>query len=325
MYIPAYGVKMFLMNNSADKKRLLFIYNPHSGKAQIRSNLLDIIDIFVKAGYEVTAYPTQSSGDAIEVVTSRDPGYDLVVCSGGDGTLNEVISGMMKSEEKTPIGYIPAGSTNDFARSLKIPSYMIKAAHVTMDGMPFKCDVGEFNDNYYIYVAAFGIFTEVTYATPQDFKNAIGHSAYVIEAIKSLPAVRPCHMRVKWEDGEIEDDFIYGMITNSISVGGFEGITGNNIMLDDGLHEVTLIRNPENPAQLGDIVRALGYRSMDSDHIITFKSSNIRFESDEPVSWTLDGEFGGEHSLVDINVHPAAINIMVGPDLITDKTGPDAV
>ena len=298
------------------RKNLLFIYNPHSGKAQIRSNLLDIIDIFVKAGYEVCAYPTQSPGDAVTAVTTRRPGYDLIVCSGGDGTLNEVVCGMMQSTEKTPIGYIPAGSTNDFARSLKIPSYMIKAAKNIMDGSIFKCDVGELNGENYVYVAAFGIFTDVTYATPQDVKNALGHSAYVLEAIKSLPQVRPCHMKVTWEDGELEDDFIYGMITNSISVGGFEGITGHNVMLDDGYHEVTLIKNPVNPVELSDILMAMAYRRMDSEYIYTFKSRHIRFESDTPVTWTRDGEYGGEHTMAEISVYPAAFDIMVGPDFM---------
>ena len=175
----------------SDRKKLLFIYNPHSGKAQIRSNLLDIIDTFVKAGYEVTAYPTQAPGDAIDAVMYRSPGFDMIACSGGDGTLDEVVGGIMKSEEKLPIGYIPAGSTNDFARSLKIPRSMLSAAGVVTDGVPFACDVGAINGEYYVYVAAFGIFTEVTYQTPQDVKNTLGYSAYILEAIKSLPSIKP--------------------------------------------------------------------------------------------------------------------------------------
>lgn len=293
------------------KKKLLFIYNPHSGKASIRSNLLDIIDIFVKAGYEVTAYPTQGHGDATSAVTDRSPGYDIVACSGGDGTLNEVVSGMMKSPEKLPIGYIPAGSTNDFARSLKISNRMLKAAETVTDGNIYSCDIGSLNGEFYVYVAAFGIFTDVTYATPQNIKNTLGYSAYVIEAIKTLPQVKPCHMRVTWEDGELEDDFLFGMVTNSVSVGGFKGITGNDIYLDDGYHEVTLIRNPTNPVELSDIVRSLADRRMDSDHIIKIKSRRISFESDEPVSWTRDGEFGGEHARAEIIVHPRAIDIKV--------------
>mgnify|MGYP002857532664 CR=1 FL=1 len=299
------------MKNS--RKSLLFIYNPHSGKAQIRSNLLDIIDIFVKAGYEVTAYPTQSPGDAVSAVTHRRDGYDIIVCSGGDGTLDEVVRGMMESKEKLPIGYIPAGSTNDFARSLKISNRMLTAAKTVTDGSRFACDIGSLNGDYFVYVAAFGIFTEVTYATPQNIKNTLGHSAYVLEAIRSLPQIKPNHMRIKWEDGELEDDFLYGMVTNSISVGGFKGITGHNVFLDDGYHEVTLIKNPANPAELTDIVRAMADRGLESDNIITFKTRHITFESDTPVGWTRDGEFGGEHTTAELKVYPCAVDFMI-PD-----------
>jgi len=297
-----------------NRKKLLFIYNPHSGKAQIRSNLLDIIDILVKSGYEVTAYPTQSPTDAARAVIDRQSGYDLVVCSGGDGTLNEVVDGMMRSKERIPIGYIPSGSTNDFARSLKIPAYMLPAARAITDGRIFRSDIGELNGQYYVYVAAFGIFTEVTYETPQNIKNTLGHSAYILEAIRSLPTIRAYHMHVTWEDGEIEDDFIYGMITNSISVGGFKGITGHHVLLDDGFHEVTLIKNPTTPMELSDIVRAMVDRRLDSANIITFKSKHVKIESSEPVRWTRDGEFGGEHSSAEIIVHSQALDIIVPAD-----------
>lgn len=293
------------------KKRLLFIYNPHAGKAHIRSNLLDIIDIFVKAGYEVTAYPTQGSGDATKAVVDRSDDYTLIVCCGGDGTLDEVVFGMMESVNKLPIGYIPAGSTNDFAKSLKIPSRMINAAHVIADNNRFRCDIGSLNDNFFVYVAAFGVFTEVTYATPQSIKNSLGHSAYILEAIRSLPSVRSYHIRVKWEEGIIEDDFIFGMVTNSISVGGFKGITGHHVYLDDGYCEVTLVRAPSSPIELNDTVRAMVDRRMDSPSITTFKTAHVEFESDETIPWTRDGEYGGDHTHVDITVHPQAVEFIV--------------
>lgn len=293
------------------KKKLLFIYNPQAGKSKIRSNLLDIIDIFVKADYEVTAYPTQAAGDATKAVVDRSSGYDLIACSGGDGTLDEVVFGMMESIEKLPIGYIPAGSTNDFARSLGIPSNMVKAAHSMVDGHPFRSDIGALNDAFFVYVAAFGVFTEVTYETPQKFKNTIGYSAYILEAIKSLPTIKSYKMTVKWEEGQIESDFIYGMVTNSVSVGGYKGITGHHVFLDDGYYEVTLIRSPSSPIELNNIVKALVDRRMDSDNIIVFKSSHVVFESHEPVPWTRDGEFGGTHTTANITVHPQAIDILV--------------
>lgn len=293
------------------KKKLLFVYNPYSGKSQIKTKLLDIIDIFVKAGYEVTAYPTQGPEDATRAVVDRDPGYSLIVCSGGDGTLDEVVFGMMESIEKLPIGYIPAGSTNDFARSLKIPSNMIKAANIISIGHPFTCDIGSLNDSFFVYVAAFGVFTEVTYTTPQNIKNTLGHSAYILEAIRSLPSVRSYHMRISWEEGEIEDDFIYGMVTNSVSVGGFKGITGHHISLDDGYYEVTLIKEPSTPHELNQAVLALVDRRLDSPHLISFKTSHVIFDSTIPVAWTRDGENGGTHTTADISIHQQAIDILV--------------
>lgn len=285
-------------------KQMLFVYNPRAGKAQIRSNLLDIIDTFVKAGYEVTAYPTQAPGDAIKAVQERRSGYELVVCSGGDGTLDEVVKGMLKSGERLPIGYVPAGSTNDFANSLGIPKSMLQAADVVVNGRTFACDVGRFNRDTFIYVAAFGIFTDVSYGTPQDTKNVLGHAAYLIEGVKRLPAVRAYPLKITCNGEVIEGEFLYGMVTNSHSVGGFRGITGQNVALDDGLFEVTLIRKPTNPLDLNNIIVALVDKRVKSEYIYTFTTESIKVESEEPVAWTLDGEFGGEHLAVQIeNCH----------------------
>lgn len=292
-------------------RRMLFIYNPRAGKAQIRSNLLDIIDIFVKAGYEVTAYPTQAAGDAVKAVKERSEGYDIVVCSGGDGTLDEVVSGMMKCEEKLPIGYVPAGSTNDFANSLKIPKNMIKAADIVVSGKDFACDIGAFNEDSFIYVAAFGIFTDVSYQTKQDVKNVLGHAAYLVEGVKRLPAVRSYPLKITYSDQVIEGEFLYGMVTNSYSVGGFRGITGQDILLDDGLFEVTLIRKPTNPLDLNNIILALVDKRVKSEHIYTFKTSRLVVESEDPISWTLDGEFGGDHCKAVIENRQQVLDIKV--------------
>lgn len=292
-------------------KQMLFIYNPKAGKVQIRSNLLDIIDIFVKAGYEVTAYPTQSPGDAVKAVRERRQGFDMVVCSGGDGTLDEVVTGMLKSDEHVPIGYVPAGSTNDFANSLKIPKGMLKAADVVVNGENFACDVGRFNGGVFIYVAAFGIFTDVSYATPQDTKNVLGHAAYLIEGVKRLPSIRAYPLKITCNGEVIEGEFLYGMVTNSHSVGGFRGITGQNVALDDGLFEVTLIRRPANPLDLNNIIRALVDKRVKSEHIYTFTTQKLKVESEEPVAWTLDGEFGGEQCKVEIESWHQAFEIRV--------------
>ena len=292
-------------------QKMLFIYNPRAGKAQIRSNLLDIIDIFVKAGYEVTAYPTQAAGDAVKAVRTRCDGYDIVVCSGGDGTLDEVVSGMMQCDEKLPIGYIPAGSTNDFANSLGIPKSMIKAADVVVKGINFPCDIGAFNYDSFIYVAAFGIFTDVSYETKQDVKNVLGHAAYLVEGVKRLPSVRSYPLKITNGDQVIEGEFLYGMVTNSYSVGGFRGITGQDILLDDGLFEVTLIRKPSNPLDLNTIILALVDKRVKSEHIHTFKTSRLIVESETPLSWTLDGEFGGEHCRAVIENRRKVLDIRV--------------
>lgn len=292
-------------------QRMLFIYNPRAGKAQIRSNLLDIIDTFVKAGYEVTAYPTQAAGDAVKAVKERRDGYDIVACSGGDGTLDEVVSGMMQCEQKLPIGYIPAGSTNDFANSLKIPKSMTKAADVVVGGRNFACDIGAFNNDNFIYVAAFGIFTDVSYETKQDIKNVLGHAAYLIEGVKRLPSVRSYPLKITCNDQVIEGEFLYGMVTNSYSVGGFRGITGQDILLDDGLFEVTLIRKPPNPIELNNIIVALVDKRVKSEYIHTIKTSCLVVESEEPISWTLDGEFGGEHCKAVIENRQQVLDIRV--------------
>ena len=294
------------------KKKMLFIYNPRAGKSQIRSNLLDMIDIFVKAGYEVTAYPTQAQGDGIKAVTERQIGYyDMIACSGGDGTLDEVVTGMMQCEKRLPIGYVPAGTTNDFAGSLGIPRSMEKAARVIVDGRSFRCDVGGFNENIFVYIAAFGLFTDVSYETRQDMKNVLGHMAYVLEGMRKLSKVKSYAMKVTSGDRVIEGDFIFGMITNSLSVGGFKKITGDNVKLDDGVFEVTLIRRPGNPVELNTIMAALLNRNINTDLMECFTASDLQIESEEEIAWTLDGEFGGRHNRAEIRNYKQALEIRV--------------
>ncbi|MDE7341625.1 MAG: YegS/Rv2252/BmrU family lipid kinase [Lachnospiraceae bacterium] len=292
-------------------KNMLFIYNPKAGKAQIKSNLLDIIDIFVKAGYEVTAYPTQGPGDAVRAVKQHRDGYDIIVCSGGDGTLDEVVTGMMQCEKKLPIGYVPAGSTNDFANSLGIPRSMVKAADAVVNGQNFACDIGAFNDDTFIYVAAFGLFTDVSYETRQDIKNMLGHTAYLLEGVKRLSSIKSYWMKISYDDVCLEGEYIYGMITNSNSVGGFKGITGKNVELNDGLFEVTLVKKPANLLEMNNIVKALVDKRVHSDAFRSFKTSRITIESDQEVAWTLDGEFGGDHYKAVIENKNGALEIRI--------------
>ncbi len=293
------------------KKKLLFIFNPCSGKGQIKNKLMDIIDIMVKAGYEVTVHSTQDREDAMRKVKEEAKDYDLVVCSGGDGTLDEAVTGMMQSEKKVPLGYIPAGSTNDFANSLKIPKNILKAAHVAVEGRTFPVDVGYFNGDSFIYIAAFGLFTDVSYQTSQELKNILGHAAYILEGAKRLHNIPSYKMRVEYDGNVIEDEFAYGMITNSVSVGGFKKLTGKNVLLDDGLFEVTLIKMPKNPVEWNEILVCLTSLKDDSDLIYTFKTDCVKFLPEDVIPWTLDGEFGGDHKNVIVkNVHKA-LEIMV--------------
>lgn len=292
-------------------KKLLFVVNGHSGKGQIKNKLLDIIDIMIKEGYHVQVHTTQEREDATKVVREQAKYYDLVVCSGGDGTLDEAVTGMMQSEVRTPLGYIPAGSTNDFANSLEIPKDMIQAAKTAVLGVPFSCDVGEFNGDYFIYVAAFGIFTDVSYATSQELKNALGHVAYILEGAKRLHTIKSYHMRVEYDGNEIEGDFLLGMITNSTSVGGFKNMTGKDVKLDDGLFEVTLIHKPKNIIELNTIIASLTNLKDETDLIDSFRADSVKFYSEEEIPWTLDGEFGGDHKEVQIKNHCKAVDIMI--------------
>lgn len=293
-------------------KRMLFVYNPKAGKAKIRNKLSDIVDVFARSGYSIVVHPTQGQGDAREVVKNREKGaYDLIVCSGGDGTLDEVVAGMMQTQEHLPVGYIPAGSTNDFAKSLGISSNMVAAAETIVKGRVFSCDIGRFNEGLFVYVAAFGMFTEVSYATDQQMKNMLGHMAYLLEGVKSLSTIKSYVMRIESEEEIIEGDFIFGMVTNSISVGGFKNITGKDVELDDGKFEVLLVKRPVTYVELDNTVASLVVPKFDAQCIQYLKTSCLRIYSKEKISWTLDGEFGGEHKEVVIENLQKVLPIIV--------------
>ena len=294
-------------------RKMLFIYNPNAGKGLLKAKLSDVLDIMVKAGYELTVYPTQSYRDAYRKVVYMDKGYDIVVCSGGDGTLDEVVTGMMKrdKEDRIPIGYIPTGTTNDFASSLHISRDIMEAADTTVHGKPFACDVGKFNKDVFVYVAAFGLFTDVPYQTDQKLKNALGHAAYVLEGVKRLSNVPSYHIKITADGREIEDEFMIGMITNSRSVAGFRSIMGKDVKFDDGEFEVTLIKKPKSLIGLQEIITALLIENFDTKHMYTFKAKEITLESKEEIPWTLDGEFGGQHEEVHIINKKQALEIMI--------------
>ncbi|MDD3360449.1 MAG: YegS/Rv2252/BmrU family lipid kinase [Hespellia sp.] len=292
-------------------KKLLFVYNPNAGTGLLKPKVSDIVDIFVQGGYEVTIYPTQCYHDALRKVETFEDDYDLVVCSGGDGTLDETVTAMVKRDKAVPIGYIPTGTTNDFANSLHIPKNLLDAAYTAVHGTPFACDIGSFNDDVFVYVAAFGLFTDVSYETKQEVKNVLGHLAYVLEGAKRIFNIPSYRIKVSTSDKVIEDEFIYGMVTNSKSVGGFKGMVGNDVVFDDGEFEVTLIKKPNNPIELNEIIVSLIGMQIDSNYMYTFKTDKITFESIEEIPWTLDGEFGGEHDRVEISNMKQRLEIMV--------------
>ena len=203
-------------------KKMLFIYNPNAGTGILKPKLSEVLDIFTKGGYEVTVYPTQRTHDAVEKIQSYEGSYDLLVCSGGDGTLDEAVTGMQLRGTDIPLGYIPAGTTNDFAASLGIPKDILSAADTAVNGVPFSCDVGMVNDDHFIYIAAFGLFTDVSYETKQSMKNILGHLAYVLEGTKRIFNIPSYKIKVSHDGESFEDEFIFGMVTNSRSVGGFK-------------------------------------------------------------------------------------------------------
>lgn len=294
-------------------KKMLFIYNPNAGKGLLKAKLSDVLDIMVKAGYELVVYPTQSYKDAYRKVKHMDKDYDIVVCSGGDGTLDEVVTGMMKrdKEDRIPIGYIPTGTTNDFANSLHISRDIMEAADATVNGTPFACDIGKFNKDIFVYVAAFGLFTDVPYQTDQKLKNALGHAAYVLEGVKRLSNIPSYHIKITADGREIEDEFMIGMISNSRSVAGFRSIMGKDVKFDDGEFEVMLIKKPKSLIGLQEIITALLIENFDTKHMYTFKAKEILLESKGEIPWTLDGEFGGQHEEVHIINKKQALEIMV--------------
>ena len=294
-------------------KKCLFILNPRSGKGQVKPYLADIIDTMVKGGYETTVYTTQCGGDAIQKARNAVEQYDRIICSGGDGTLDEVVTGVMQADKKVPIGYIPAGSTNDFGNCLGIDKDVLRAADIAVNGKKFPCDIGSFNNDYFVYVAAFGLFTEVSYSTSQEMKNMLGHAAYILEGIKQLQNIPSYRMQVEHDGNVVYDEFIFGMITNSKSVGGFRGIISGDVGLNDGVFEVTLIKNPRNPIEFNEIIGYLTGVVKDTMMVYSFQTSEMKMTCKEEVPWTLDGEFGGNHQIVQVVNEQKALEIMVEP------------
>ncbi len=287
-------------------KKLFFVMNPYAGTRKANRVLADVISLFNRQGYDVTIYMTAGPGDGARAVARRAKEMDLIVCAGGDGTFNEVVTGIMRSGADVPVGYIPCGSTNDFANSLKLPTNIMDAAKTIVSGKPSAYDLGRFGDRYFSYVASFGAFTKTSYNTSQSLKNALGHMAYLLEGVKELFQIPKAHLAFETDQGSFEGDYIFGAISNSTSVGGILTLDPKIVDMQDGKFELMLVRPPKNPMELADLVSALSSQRYNSP-MLTFQTvSRLHVQADPDMDWTLDGERAPGQSVLEIeNLHHA--------------------
>ncbi len=292
--------------------KILLIVNPVAGKMKAKTTLLDVVSTLQGDGSIVTVYITKDRGEAKTIASkAKENGFDKVVCFGGDGTLNETISGLMSTKSDIPLGYIPAGSTNDFATSMKLPSIPKKAAQLVVNGTPSYIDIGCFDgDKFFTYVAAFGVFTAASYNVPQDTKNVLGHLAYVLGGVKEIGNIRSYKIKMTVDEKTIEGDYIFGAIANSTSVAGIVKLNESLVDMGDGLFEVGLIKNPRNIGELNKIITALTTSNFENGGIEFYKASNIVIETEESLDWTLDGEYAKGGKTVSIENINKAINFI---------------
>ena len=287
-------------------KKLLFIMNPYAGQKKANWFLPDILLEFTKAGFETIVYMTTGTGSAVKISEMRSKDVDLVVCCGGDGTLNETVSGMLRSGATAPIGYIPAGSTNDFASSLKLSGNIMQAVRDILEGEPVAYDVGKFGDRYFSYVASFGAFTKSSYTVPQNIKNALGHTAYVLGGISELSQIRNEHIRMEIDGQVVEDDYLFGAICNSTSIGGILTLDPRQVDMGDGLFEILLVRAARNLTEITECIQAVQSQKYNCA-MITFRSArSVKIYASPDMPWTLDGEKEEGHAQVEAeNLHHA--------------------
>ena len=291
-------------------RKLLFLVNPNAGQRRVNKSLVEIIGIFNEAGYEVTVFLTTGPGSGTRIVEVRAADYDLVVCAGGDGTLNETIAGLLRSGADRPIGYIPCGSTNDFAATLKLSMDVVQAARDIVQGEPMAYDVGRWGERYFAYVASFGAFSRVSYATPQSLKNTLGHLAYVLEGITELPLIRKIPMCLELDGETVEGEYLFGAVSNSTSVGGVLTLNPELVDLQDGKFEVLLIRMPRDPVELAACIAAIKNGTYDCA-AITFRSvSRLTIRQSPEVVWTLDGERAEGNDVISIENLNRAIRLV---------------
>jgi len=291
-------------------KKMLFIMNPFSGQKRANKFLTDILLLYSQAGFDVTVHMTTAQGSAREAVLRLGQGMDLVVCCGGDGTFNETVHGMLELGLTVPIGYIPAGSTNDFASSLKLPSNIMQAARDAIEGEPVSYDVGKFGERYFSYTASFGAFTRASYTTPQNIKNALGHTAYLLEGIQEISQIRKEHVRMELDGRVVEDDFLFGAICNSTSLGGILTLDPKRVDMADGLLEILLVRAPQNLTEISECIQAVQNQTFNCAMITFCSTQSVRVYANPGMPWTLDGEREEGHEQVTVENKHLAIRLM---------------
>ncbi|MCF0121339.1 MAG: YegS/Rv2252/BmrU family lipid kinase [Oscillospiraceae bacterium] len=292
-------------------KSLMLLVNPYSGKGKAKDALYYITSLFWQNGYAPTVYFAGGENSVSSLAREYAGRYDMIVCVGGDGTLSDAVTGLMEVDSPPPVGYIPMGTANDMATTLDLSHDPYEAALDIMQGKAVPLDIGHYGDSYFTYVAAFGAFTEVSYSTPQNEKRALGHLAYVFRGISSLSTIKPRHTVVEYDDGVIEDDFIFGGVTNSTSVAGLVKLNPDDVSLSDGKFEIILVRRPMDIAEFVKLINSVVRSEVHTDNIVFLHSEKVKFTFDTDVEWTRDGENGGKHRVLEIENRNKAIQIIL--------------
>lgn len=293
-------------------QKMLFFVNPKAGQLELRNSLMDVLQVFTAGGYDVTVHPTQGPQDLTQWIVRHGAEFDRIVCAGGDGTLNEAVSGLMQLENRPPLGYIPGGTVNDVAATLGLSRNPVEAARDIVHGRPCAIDTGSFGpDRWFTYVAGFGAFTDVSYETPQQDKRLFGRVAYLVNGVKSLGEIKPIPVRITADGRVIEDEVLLGLVCSTTSVGGFRPKSDMGVRLDDGLSEVIVAKNLTTLADLNALGALLLKGEFDPGFFYTFQTNRVRFEFPAPVKWTLDGEYGGSVAAVEIVNNHRAVELLV--------------
>ncbi len=293
----------------ANRKKLLLVINPVSGKGVGKSKLFEVVDIFSSNGFRVTVMPTKH-GETEKMVCEEAKNYDLLVAIGGDGTLNSVVNGIMNSKTEIPLGYIPLGSTNDFGKSLELPTNIKDACKAIIKGRTRKIDLGKFGDKYFVYVAYSGMFAETSYNTPQQLKNTLGHSAYIWSALATLPKEKKEKYNVFLDDEIIDGDYLLVAVSNTLRVGGVIQLSKDVVDFDDGYFELTLVKAPDNTIGWAYLANDIMLSQLGTSNFISRKVKKVKIRFENPKGWSLDGEFGGQHKEIDIQICEKALNLI---------------